>query len=243
MADEPLEEVAALWTSSDELRQMRVRSHWRGEGQYADDERWRNIGRGTLRQLRRLLRLLDRDESELNGSTVLEWGPGGGSNLVALAPFADIYFGADISGPNLAECERQAGEIDYDGFRAVHFAGDPDEVRQAVGQPVDVFVSTAVFQHFPSKEYGLEVLKCVAACLGPGAIGMVQIRYDNGDPKYRPTHGSYRERYLTATSYRLDEFWIALTQQSLAPQAIGRFNTSTNYATFLFTKRRPGGTR
>ena len=80
----------------------------------------------------------------------------------------------------------------------------------------------AVFQHFPSREYGGEVLRVVAGLLAPGGLGCVQIRYDNGREKYQQKHEDYFARHLTFTSYPLDTFWSLIEGVGLRPLDIFR---------------------
>ncbi len=95
-------------------------------------------------------------------------------------------------------------------------------------------MSTAVFQHFPTREYGGEVLRVVADLLAPGALGFVQIRYDDGTPKYLQKHEDYFARHVTFTSYELDGFWDLLASVGLQPLDISAVNSNVNYATFSF---------
>ena len=88
-----------------------------------------------------------------------------------------------------ADCGRQLAAVGgADRFRPIVLDGEPEAVLTAIDRPVDLFVSAAVFQHFPSQEYGRRVLASASAsvAMAPGAIGYVQIRYDDGTPKYAP---------------------------------------------------------
>jgi hypothetical protein len=62
----------------------------------------------------------------------------------------------------------------------------------------------------------------------------VQIRYDDGTPKYVQKQDDYRSRHVTFTSYPLDEFWELLVAAGLRPLAITAVNSAVNYATFTF---------
>lgn len=83
---------------------------------------------------------------------LLEWGPGGGANLLAFAGSSRRLYGADISTKNLAECASVLAELDPSPeFRPILVGDDPTTVADAFDEPIDVFVSTAVFQHFPMR--------------------------------------------------------------------------------------------
>ena len=102
---------------------------------------------------------------------------------------------------------------------------------------IDIFISTAVFQHFPSKAYGVDVLSIVSKKMKKGGIGIVQIRYDDGTVKFRPKElAEYQKRYIYATSYKLVEFWEILKVVGLNPLAVVDVDKSINYATFVFEK-------
>ena len=108
-------------------------------------------------------------------------------------------------------------------------------MADAIDEPIDLFVSTAVFQHFPTREYGADVLRAVADVLAPGALGCVQIRYDDGTPKYLQKQDSYYfARHVTFTSYPLDGFWDLIKSVGLQPLDISGLNSEVNYATFSF---------
>jgi cyclopropane fatty-acyl-phospholipid synthase-like methyltransferase len=169
---------------------------------------------------------------------VLEWGPGGGSNLHALAPHATVLYGVDISQQNLQETERvlrmQHPQVD---FHAILLRENPAEVLERVLQPVDIFVSTAVFQHFPSQQYGADVLNVVGRLCAKGCVGLIQIRFDNGNPKYTSKDfAEYERLHITATSYELSAFWDLCRAAGLRPVSIFDINTTNNYAYVAFTK-------
>lgn len=224
----------AVWDGHPNEDYRRDMSHWRGHGRWPD-ESWTAIGASTVDALRRSAAMLGRD---VPTGPLLEWGPGGGANLVACSAGARRLYGADISEKNLDECARVLAELDPSPqFRPVLVGDDPGTVVEAIDAPVDVFVSTAVFQHFPSREYGGEVLRTVADLLAPGALGCVQIRYDDGTPKYRQKQDSYFSRHITFTAYPLDDFWDLIKSVGLQPFNISALNTDVNYATFSFVAR------
>lgn len=228
------EDVHAVWDGHPDEDYRRDMSHWRGHGRWPD-ERWSAIGATTVASLRRSAALLGR---EVPTGPLLEWGPGGGANLVACSAPGRRLYGADISEKNLDECARVLAEVDpAPEFHPVLVGDDPGSVAAAIEDPIEVFVSTAVFQHFPSREYGGEVLRVVADLLAPGALGSVQIRYDDGTAKYRQKQDSYFSRHVTFTAYPLEEFWELIASVGLLPFAISDVNAEVNYATFSFATR------
>lgn len=238
-----LHEVAADVWDGEALRETTRRdmSHWRGEGRFADDDHWLNIGKTTLRTLDRLEKHIERPWRKGGEATALEWGPGGGSNQLALAPHVARLVAVDISNKNLDECRRiltTSGQSEK--FVPVLLEGSLADVASRLPS-VDVVVSTAVFQHFPSKKYGAEVLRVMVGAMTSGAVGMIQIRFENGNAQFAPkTPVAYREHYRTATSYRFDEFWDLLLAAGATPIAIMDVKTRNNYATYLFEKPADG---
>nr|WP_281436421.1 class I SAM-dependent methyltransferase [Ensifer sp. ENS04] len=228
--------IEAVWERHEDDAWREDQSHWRGKGRWADDARWQAIGKATVAKLRAVWRLLDKPHFP-EPFVALEWGPGGGTNLFAMRRLSRRYFGVDISPSNLAECARMIGAEGYGSlFEPIHLTEAPESIVEKVAEPIDVFISTAVFQHFPSKEYGGEVLRAVKRVCKPGAVGIVQIRYDNGEEKFRPIAdlSEYKEKHITANSYQIDEFWKLLRDCGLNPLMIRDINGQVNYATFFF---------
>ena len=231
-----LEVARDVWESYEDEAWRQDQSHWRGVGRWKDDAKWQAIGNATVSKLRTVWRLLDRPPFP-DPFVALEWGPGGGTNVFALRRMCREYYGIDISATNLAECGRMIAAEDYGSlFKPVLLSAEPDTIKSMVTEPIDLFISTAVFQHFPSKEYGAEVLRAVRDVCKTNAIGIVQIRYDNGDEKFKPITSldEYREKHITANSYQIDEFWKLLRDCGFNPLMVRDLNGQVNYATFFF---------
>ncbi len=227
-------DAAEYWSSSAVDPAIRDLSHWKGHGRFADQARWRAIGEKHLRLARRLTRLAGRDAPILR---VAEWGPGGGSNAVAFAPSVERFVGVDISRPNLDECASRLAEVAFGGFLPLCIeAGNPESVAALVPEPCDLFLSTAVFQHFPSRDYGVRVMRVAAGLLGPQGVGLVQIRYDDGNPSYRSRRRDYERNAIAFTSYRVDEFWRIAQGAGFEPLAV-TLEPDVNYAYYFLLRR------
>jgi hypothetical protein len=228
--------VRGVWEHYEDEDWRRDQSHHRGQGRWADDTRWRGIGEGTLAKLRFLATATGQDIPLR--PTVLEWGPGGGANLHGLRNLAATYVGVDISQKNLDEAARMISAEPDARVRFVPklLTKQPSTLRGEL-PACHMFLSTACFQHFPSKAYGAEVLRTIHQACQQRAFGIVQIRFDNGNEKYRSIRDlrEYRERHLTATSYGLDEFWALTREVGFEPLFVRDFNTRTNYATFYLS--------
>lgn len=90
----------------------------------------------------------------------------------------------DVSALNLDETARVVAERGGANFKACSFVKHPAEALTAVTEPVNVS-SQAVFQHLPSQEHAADVLSALYEIMAPQATGVVQIRFDSENPKYR----------------------------------------------------------
>lgn len=224
-----------VWEDHEDEEYRRDQSHWRGHGRWTDDERWLRIGRGTLNGIKEIERLVRRKVLAAS-PVVLEWGPGGGSNLLALSKLASKLYATDVSSKNLEESARVLREAGFSAFQPILLKSSLEQDLALVEEPIDVFISSAVFQHFPSKQYGLDVLATVRRRMADGGVGRIQLRFDNGNPRYRPKATTqYEKSHIRATSYGLDEFWDALKTAGFQPLSIVKLDGRNNYATFLFT--------
>jgi hypothetical protein len=232
--------AAQVWDNTSNPDYIKDMSHWRGCGRWADDMAWKAIGLKTLADIKFLLRMLNSSPSEeFKLNSILEWGPGGGANLYALAGVCSHYYGIDISTSNLEESMRMIRAEGYGHvYKPIHIKNEPSEVLTQGIEPLNLILSTAVFQHFPSKAYGEEVLNCMYKITAPGCLGVIQIRFDNGNPKYFPINGlgEYKKRHITATSYQIDEFWNILKKVGFNVVSIGGIAQKNNYCTYYFKK-------
>lgn len=231
--------IKTVWNDAGDETYRQDQSHYRGVGRWADDEAWQDIGRSSMQKIKFLWRLLNRPSASLTNQVALEWGPGGGANAFGLREVCSRYYGVDISEKNLAEAGRMMtaeGRPNY--FKPVLLSGDPQTIISDV-EPINIFLSTAVFQHFPSREYGIEVLKALRSMCSPNAGGFIQIRFDNGNPKYRGIASieEYERGHITANSYAIDVFWDALDAAGFQPLAINGLRTKNNYATFYMAAK------
>lgn len=78
------------------------------------------------------------------------------------------------------------------------------------------------------------MLRSVAGVLAPGGLGCVQIRYDDGTPKYLQKQDNYFARHVTFTSYPLDGFGDLIKSVGLQPLDISGLNSEVYCATFSF---------
>jgi len=230
--------ITDVWDRHPDEIYRQDQSHYRGVGRWADDEAWLNIGNAARRRVSELWGLLGRTGTPQENLNILEWGPGGGANAYGLKDICSKFYGVDISEKNLIEAGRVLGAETVPGFfHPVLLAGDPASVTASIPPEIDIFFSTAVFQHFPSREYGREVLESIRNVCRDSAAGFIQIRFDNGIEKYKGIQGieDYRARHIFANSYPLDVFWDLTMSAGFRPLYINAIRKANNYATFYLS--------
>lgn len=111
-----LSDSSEFWSAEDSRSQDF--SHWRGKGRWTD-ERWFGIGLSTYQLLKETLdKYSSWTEPGYERLKVLELGSGGGANIVELCRHFGAVYGADISSPNLDECNRQANLLGGGGVNS-----------------------------------------------------------------------------------------------------------------------------
>jgi len=226
-------DAQAYWSASEAADDRRDLSHWKGSGRWADEQRWKRIGEDHFELYQSLLRLVDRKEPV---RSMVEWGPGGGANAVRFGREIPRFYGVDISEPNLRRCSREVEAAGYGGFVPIRIdAADPEGVLDRIGEKLDLFLSTAVYQHFPSKEYGVRVTRVARELLAEGGLALIQTRYDDGNPYFAPKTRDYRENAVVFTSYLVEEFWHVAADAGLRPLAVV-LRPATHYAYYLLSR-------
>ena len=232
--------ITEVWENHPDELYRQDQSHYRGVGRWADDEQWLGIGQSTLKKVRDLWHVLGRSPERLADKVILEWGPGGGANAYGLKSICSRYHGIDISGKNLAEaCRVLAFESKSSYFHPLLLGDAPASIAASIPKEIDIFLSTAVFQHFPSRDYGCEVLHAIRSVCRDDAAGFIQIRFDNGREKYRGIQNleEYQMKHIFANSYPIDEFWDHCVKAGFRPLYVGGIRSANNYATFLLSAR------
>jgi SAM-dependent methyltransferase len=198
-------EAQRYWTAEPDGT-LRDHSHWRGSPAFADDEqRWRAIGAEHLSLYRTFARAFG---VERPLGRVLEWGCGGGTNVLAFAGECAEFVGVEVSPASLEECSRQAATIPGARFTPVLVSvAEPEAVLPRLRGSCDLFLSTYVFELLPSQQYGLRLLRLARELLVPGGIALVQIKYATGRWWTQPRRFAYSKDPANVTTYRIDEFW------------------------------------
>jgi 2-polyprenyl-3-methyl-5-hydroxy-6-metoxy-1,4-benzoquinol methylase len=229
------EDAQAYWSGSTTDEDLRDLSHWAGEGRWSELDRWKQIGRTHFGMFRTLCELAGVAQP---AGRMLEWGPGGGANAVRFAETFDTFVGVDISESNLDECGRRLTAVGYEGYQPVLIdAAEPESVTARVAEPIDFFLCTAVYQHFPGREYGERVTRAAAAMLAPEGLALIQTRYPSDDPATASKRSDYCRNVLQFTAYRVAEFWTLARRCGLEPMMVKLVETD-RYAYYFLRKAR-----
>ena len=211
-------DATKFWSSSDKSDRIKQLSHWLGKGKWSDEQRWTRLGQMNFDRFEQLCLLANTTRPI---RSMIEWGPGGGANAVQFCSEVERFIGVDISMANLAESLRQLESRGFDEFQPIWIKSEkPEQVLDYVDFPVDFFLSTSVYQHFPSKDYGVRVTKLAYQLLSEEGVALIQIRYDDGSKKFKPKRRDYHQNGITFTSYHLDEFWHIALQIGFNPLCI-----------------------
>lgn len=213
MASSLAQDAQALWSSSAISPVAQDMSHWIGRGRWRNHQAWLENGHFNHRLFERT-RAHVGIEAAGPMETMLEWGQGGGSNLVAFARTFSTLYGVDISKPNLVEASHQMdAQASGANFHPVYIdAATPRQAMDTVEGPIDFFLSVAVYQHFPGRDYGFEVNKIAAELVRPGGLALIQIRYNDLSERFPGHDDNYLQNFVEFTSYRLEEFRRHLKQ-------------------------------
>lgn len=179
-------------------------AHWRGVGRWEKDHAWRAIGERHVLMLLDSLRKFGLDRPSKETSRMLEWGTGGGANVVAFLEHFREIVGVDISMPTLVECRKEAEKVRAGAFRPYPITVGNPEAVQGTG-PYDFFLTTAVIQHMPTRDWVRRCLSLVLGEMRPGGVGVVQFRTHRrvGD---RQVAERYNDNVARWCLYNVDEF-------------------------------------
>ncbi len=229
-------DASNLWGSSTSDSHVRDLSHWIGEGRWVNEQAWNRIGQMHFEMFKKICLLANVTQPICS---MVEWGSGGGANAVRFCSEVTTFYGVDISSANLAECQRQLKMRNFCNFRPVLIdIEEPEQCLRVIESPVDFFISTAVYQHFPSKEYGIHITELAHRLLADGGLALIQIRYNDGFPRLRAKRRNYYKNVVTFAAYGIHEFWQAVQCVGFDPLAV-ILDPSVCYAYFFLKKERP----
>lgn len=200
---------AKYWELSSYDSRVQDYSHWCGSARW-DKLKWLEYGHNNIRFALNTINTIEGPAfpEGADKGHALEWGCGGGSNVIALFESFPRVTGLEIAAPTLEECRSQVKRRGLGGFNGVLIeSGRPEAALGLVkSESVDFIFSTAVFQHFPSKEYTARVLRVMNAILKHGALAWVQVREFDGSAKLRQKENDYASNMIYMTSFTREEF-------------------------------------
>lgn len=200
---------AKYWKLSSYDPRVQDYSHWCGSARWNEPE-WLEYGENNISfALDKIVGIEGPSFLERAGTGhALEWGCGGGSNVIALYRHFSRVSGLEIAKPTIEECHNQVRHRGIENFKGVLIeSGRPESVLEMLGgEPLDFIFSTAVFQHFPSKEYTARVLQVMNKILKNGAPAWIQVREFDGSPKLRQKETDYASNMIYMTSFTCKEF-------------------------------------
>ena len=210
--EDPERDSVKYWELSSYDSRVQDYSHWCGSARW-DEFKWLEYGRDNIRFALDTIDTINMIEGPdlLEGADkghALEWGCGGGSNVIALFRHFPRVSGLEIAAPTLEECRSQLKRRGIANFNGILIeSGRPESALELVkGESVDFIFSTAVFQHFPSKDYTARVLRVMNAVLKPGAAAWIQVREFDGSAKLRQKETDYASNMIYMTSFTREEF-------------------------------------
>ena len=168
-SDEKLVRDSQCYWDQPETEAQRYNSHWRGHGDFSDDDRWLSVGRQHLELFETFARGVGLERPL---SRVVEWGCGGGANAVHFAPLAGEFVGVDVAQASLDECGRQvATAAPATSYVPVLIrAEDPEAACAGLEGQCDLFLCVYVFELLSSPDYARRVLKAAHRMLRPGGM-------------------------------------------------------------------------
>ena len=215
-------------------------AHWKNKGIFEDNQRWLSLGKEHLELILKYSSVLD---FRFPVKKIVEWGCGGGANAVHFAPLTEKFIGIDITSESLAECGTQILERGYNNFQPVLIdATVPESILNENINNVDLFISTYVFEQFPSPEYGMKILELANKMLRNEGIAFIHIRYNDERKDLKSKRFSYKLHPYLMTTYTLEEFWGKVKNYGFQP--LGIFLTPSqplvkdgSYAYFFLKKK------
>jgi cyclopropane fatty-acyl-phospholipid synthase-like methyltransferase len=195
---------------------VRRMTHIRGAPTWPS-KRWQAIGECNFRKFHVLVNELGLDMSQFR--TMVEWGSGGGANAIKFLRHFRKLYGVDISEHALHSCA-QILDTTHGKGSSVAFApvripcASPELSLKSIPEQVDFFLSTAVFQHFPSKDYGKRVVKIASQLVRPGGLAIIQFRWDDGGRFHACKKKDYGKgkNAVRFTSYGIGEFLTVMRE-------------------------------
>lgn len=234
-------DTGRYWELSTSDERVQDQSHWCGSRRW-DRRRWFEYGDFHYHLIEHYLTRHAGPQylESLGEKDALEWGCGGGANIRPMCRHFRSVYGVDVSHATLDNCERQIKGLNLHNFVPVYFLSEnPESVLTVVeSDTIDLVLSVAVFQHFPSKDYSSRVLKVMRQLMKKGGFALLQIRYFDGSDKLSQKDRDYARNVVYMTSFTTEEFSNCVADAGLTLLCSCRDidNTGDRHEYFFATK-------
>jgi len=203
-----------LW--SGKIKDIKPHAHWK-EG--LGEEYFNYLGDVQFQHLKYFIE----KHNIHNIFNIMEYGSGGGCNGRLLCKEFNHFFAVDISEPNLKEFAKQMKLFYNDNFTLIHYDGNnPDTLGDQI-RNIDFIFSTAVFQHLPSLDYSLKVLKNFNRMLINNGHICIQYR-ENPYPDKPRKNTEYLKNYIRMLTFTDNEIKEQLKQSNFELLELKKFN-------------------
>lgn len=207
-------DAAAYWRDGGDER-WDSNSHFRDSAAFADDGAlWERMGQEHLELVRTAARAA---AWSWDAPRVVDWGCGGGANAAAVAPHASELVLVDLSARTLTEAAAQVAAVSDVATAQVVVDVDTPEAALDRISGCDLFLCFYVLELVPSQEHGARILRVAAEAMAPGALAVLQFKYDDGRPTSRPRRRDYVRNLADMTTYGIADFWALVESVGLRP--------------------------
>lgn len=208
--DSVLRDSHFFWNGNTKKRNDQA--HHLGHGRWKKKD-WLKLGQKNLERYREGMDHWQVDSGSME--RLLEWGCGGGCNVVSFAEEFLHITGVDISLDSLRVCKEAMTELrPRHSFKVFPISVDnPFAARDllADSEPYDFLLCLEVLQHMPSAQYAHDVMQLWRELTREGARALVQFRTHYHS---RPIHRSHRLTYPENVSR-----WLMLNPAVFADMA------------------------
>ncbi len=181
-------EALSIWTSGNKKK--------RGLSHFTENltGRWARIGKNHFDYLS-MLKGIHQVES-MPMRRLLEWGPGGGSNIFKFSRCGFRHITAvDISELSLEEAARAVGpDTSYE--KIIVPIDSPEDAIEKTIIPHDLFICTAVIQHVPTEHLVIRLMAAAANMMRSGGLGFVQFRTGHRMRGDKITYSRHIKRWM-----------------------------------------------
>jgi SAM-dependent methyltransferase len=229
-------EAQEYWNRTSDSETIQNYAHWFGTKK-GSAKRFARYGQRHWEKFVKLVKAAKQKPTSYR--RMVDWGCGGGINTVRFAEHFKVL-AVDISAATLESCMKTCKEFGVEeNVKPLLISCDKPYKVLLENRKFDFFISTACYQHFPSRRYGAHVTCLASLLLRFGGLALIQTRWNDGSAYYEPKEGKpycHGKNAIRFTSYEIDEFSeVAKIAgfESLLPAEL----TRPNYAYYYLIKK------